>query len=65
MVIYLYALMVLCCFDSIGALRSRTSKEGVAKFCQRGKETSKEPSERLRLVLSASFSSISHKGKHK
>ena len=41
----LYALMVLCCFDSIGALWSGTSKEGVARFYQRGKETSKEPSE--------------------
>ncbi len=61
----LYALMVLCCFNFAGALWSGTSKEGVARFCQRGKETRKEPSERQRLVLSASFSSISHKGKHK
>jgi len=35
----------------------------VARFCQRGKETSKEPSRRLRLVLAASFSSLSRKGK--
>ena len=44
-------------------LYALTSKEAVARFCQRGKETSKEPSGRLRLVLSASFSSHSHKGK--
>ena len=65
MIVDLYALMVLCCFDSTGVLWSGTSEEGVAKICQRGEETSKEPSERLRLVLSASLSSISHKGKHK
>ena len=64
-VIDLYALMVLCCCDSIGALWSGTSKEAVARFCQRGKETIKEPSWRLRLVLSSSFSSLSRKGKNK
>ena len=55
----LYALMVLCWCESIGALWSWTSKEVVVRFCQRGKETSKEPSERLRLVLSAYFPSLS------
>ena len=59
----LYALMVLCCCESTSALWSWKSKEAVARFCQRGKETSKEPSGRLRLVLFASFSSLSRKGK--
>jgi len=62
-VIDLYALMVLCCCESMGALWSGTSKEEVARFYQRRKEISKEPSGRLRLVLSASFSSLFHKGK--
>ena len=35
----------------------------MARFYQRGKETRKEPSGRLRLVPSASFSSLSRKGK--
>lgn len=59
----LYALMVLCCCESTGTPLSWTSKEAVARFCQRGKETSKEPSERMRLVLSASLFSLSRKGK--
>ena len=59
----LYALMVLCCYESTGALWSWTSKEAVARFYQRGKETSKELNRRLRLVLFASFSSLSCKGK--
>jgi len=37
----------------------------VEKLYQRREETSKETIKRLRLVLSASLSSISHKGKHK
>lgn len=61
----LYALMVLCCFDFTGAIWSGARKGGVEKICQRGEETSKEPSERLRLVLSPSLSSTSHKGKQK
>jgi len=65
MVIDLYDLMVLCFFDSTGILRSGTREERVAKLCQSREETSKEPSERLRLVLFASLSSISHKGKLK
>ena len=65
MAIDLYALMVLCCFDSTGVLSSETSKEGVEKLYQRREETSKEASERLSLVLSPSLSSISHKGKCK
>jgi len=35
----------------------------MVRFYQRGKETSKELSRRLRLVLSASFPSLSRKGK--
>ena len=62
-VIDLYALMVLCGCESTGVFWSGASKEAVVRFYQRGKETSKEPSGRLRLVLSASFSSLSHKGK--
>ena len=65
MIVDLCALMVSCYFDFTGALWSGTIKGGVTKICQRGDETSKEPSERLRLVLSASLSSTSHKGKHK
>ena len=65
MIVYLCALMVLCCFDSTSVLWSGTSEERVAKLYQRREETSKEPSERLRLVLFASLSSISHEGKHK
>jgi len=65
MVIDLYALMVFCFFDSTGVLLSGTSEKGLAKLSQRREETSKEPSERLRLVLFASLLSISHKGKHK
>jgi len=37
--------------------------KALARLCQRRKETSKEPSGILRLVLSASFSSLSRKGK--
>ena len=59
----IYALMVLCYYESTGALWSGTSKEAVARFCQRGKETSMEPSGILRLLLSTSFSSLSRKGK--
>jgi len=57
--------MVFFCFASTGDLSSGTSEKGVVKLYQRREETSKEPSKILRLVLSASLSSISHKGKHK
>ena len=57
--------ILLCCFDSIGALCSSVDEEGVAKIYEKGEEPSKEPSARLRLVSFVPLLSTSHKGKQK
>ena len=61
MTVDLCSSIVLCCFDSIGALRSWVNEEGAANICQKGEE----PSARLRLVSFVPLLSTSHKGKRK
>lgn len=58
-------LKVLCYFHFTGTLWSGLVKGGVANICQRGEGTSREPSERSRLVFFTPLLSTSRKGKRK
>ena len=63
MIVDICSLIVLCCFNSTGALLIWVDEGKVARICEKGEQPSKEPSARLRLVSFVPLLSTSHKGK--